>query len=43
MSGRVFAGMNVSAHANRITRNEMRERFLPGLRRVAKQLSASMA
>ena len=43
MSGRVVAGLNVSAHANRITRNEMRERFLPKLRRVTDQLSASMA
>jgi len=43
VNGRVVAALNLSAHASRITRNEMRERFLPSLRSVAEQLSASIA
>ena len=41
--GRVLAALNVSAQANRITRNEMRERFLPRLSEAAGQVSASIA
>jgi IclR family pca regulon transcriptional regulator len=35
----VVAGLNLSTHATRTTRNEMRQRFLPELRAVAAQLS----
>jgi IclR family pca regulon transcriptional regulator len=41
--GRILAAINVSAHSNRTTRNEMRERFLPYLKDAARQLSASIA
>jgi IclR family pca regulon transcriptional regulator len=41
--GRVLAAINVSAHSNRTTRNEMRERFLPRLKDAARQISASFA
>ena len=41
--GRVVAALNVSAHTNRTTRNEMRERFLPRLTEAAKQISAAIA
>ena len=37
------AALNVSTHSTRTTRNEMRERFLPSLRVVAAQVSASLA
>jgi IclR family pca regulon transcriptional regulator len=36
------AALNVSTHSTRTTRNEMRERFLPSLRAVAGQISASV-
>jgi IclR family pca regulon transcriptional regulator len=42
-SGRLLAAMNVSAHSNRTTRNDMRERFLPELRDAARLISASVA
>jgi IclR family pca regulon transcriptional regulator len=42
-SGRIVAALNVSAHSNRTTRNEMRERFLPHLTAAAKQVSAAIA
>jgi IclR family pca regulon transcriptional regulator len=42
-SGRVLAALNVSAHANRTTRNEMRERFLPRLREAARQIAETVA
>ncbi|MBV8568376.1 MAG: helix-turn-helix domain-containing protein [Methylobacteriaceae bacterium] len=38
-SGRVIAGLNLSAHSNRTTRNEMRERFLPKLMEAARQIA----
>jgi IclR family transcriptional regulator, pca regulon regulatory protein len=41
-SGQVIAGLNLSTHSTRTTRNEMRERFLPRLRAVAEQVSASV-
>jgi IclR family pca regulon transcriptional regulator len=41
--GRIVAGLNVSAHSHRTTRNEMRERFLPPLKDAARQLSQSIA
>ncbi len=42
-SGQAIAGLNVSTHSTRTTRNEMRERFLPRLREVAGQISALVA
>jgi IclR family transcriptional regulator, pca regulon regulatory protein len=42
-SGQAIAGLNVSTHSTRTTRNEMRERFLPRLRAVAEHISASVA
>jgi IclR family pca regulon transcriptional regulator len=39
-NGQAIAALNLSTHSTRTTRNEMRERFLPNLRRVAKQLSS---
>jgi IclR family pca regulon transcriptional regulator len=41
-SGRCVAALNLSAHSNRTTRNEMRERFLPRLRDVAAQISRTI-
>jgi len=41
-NGQAIAALNLSTHSTRTTRNEMRERFLPNLRRVAKQLSSSV-
>jgi IclR family pca regulon transcriptional regulator len=35
----VVAGLNLSTNASRVTRNEMRDRFLPELRQVAAQIS----
>jgi len=42
-TGQAIAGVNVSTHSTRTTRNEMRERFLPQLRSVAEQISLSVA
>ena len=42
-AGQAIAGLNISTHSTRTTRNEMRERFLPRLRAVAEQISASVA
>jgi IclR family pca regulon transcriptional regulator len=42
-SGRCVAALNVSAHSNRTTRNEMRERFLPVLKGTAREISAAIA
>jgi len=39
--GRQIGAINVSAHSNRTTRNEMRERFLPRLREIAGQIAQS--
>jgi IclR family transcriptional regulator, pca regulon regulatory protein len=39
--GRPIGAIDVSAHSNRTTRNEMRERFLPGLREIAQQIAQS--
>jgi IclR family pca regulon transcriptional regulator len=41
--GRALAALNVSAHSNRTTRNEMRERFLPALKDAARLLAQSIA
>jgi IclR family pca regulon transcriptional regulator len=40
--GKAVAALNVSTHSTRTTRNEMRERFLPGLRSLAERISASI-
>jgi IclR family transcriptional regulator, pca regulon regulatory protein len=42
-AGEAIAGLNISTHSTRTTRNEMRDRFLPRLRTVAEQISASVA
>jgi IclR family pca regulon transcriptional regulator len=41
-AGELLAGLNISTHSTRTTRNEMRDRFLPRLRAVAEQVSASL-
>jgi len=40
--GQAIAGLNLSTHSTRTTRNEMRDRFLPRLRSVAERISVSM-
>jgi len=42
-SDQAIAALNISTHSTRTTRNELRERFLPSLRAVAEQISASVA
>jgi IclR family pca regulon transcriptional regulator len=42
-NGQAIAGLNLSTHSTRTTRNEMRERFLPSLRATAEQISLSVA
>jgi IclR family pca regulon transcriptional regulator len=42
-AGQAVAGLNLSTHSTRTTRNEMRERFLPALRKAAAQIAASIA
>jgi IclR family pca regulon transcriptional regulator len=42
-TGKIVAALNVSAHANRVTRNEMREQFLPRLQEAVRQISVSIA
>jgi IclR family transcriptional regulator, pca regulon regulatory protein len=39
---RCVGAINLSAHASRTTRNELRERFLPELQRLADQLSLAL-
>ncbi|MGZ5907873.1 MAG: IclR family transcriptional regulator domain-containing protein, partial [Reyranella sp.] len=39
--GGVVAGLNLSTHSTRTTRNEMRETFLPELKRIAALVSSS--
>ncbi len=41
-NGQAVAALNLSTHTTRTTRSEMRERFLPSLRGVAEQISASV-
>jgi len=41
-SGQSVAALNLSTHSTRTTRNEMREGFLPSLRAIAEQISASV-
>ena len=40
--GQAVAALNLSTHSTRTTRNEMRDHFLPNLRAVAEQISASV-
>jgi IclR family transcriptional regulator, pca regulon regulatory protein len=42
-AGQAVAGLNLSTHSTRTTRNEMRERFLPALREAAGPIAASIA
>jgi len=42
-AGQAVGALNLSTHSTRTTRNEMRERFLPALRAVADQISATIA
>jgi IclR family transcriptional regulator, pca regulon regulatory protein len=42
-SGKNVGAINLSAHASRTTRNEMRDRFLPQLRAVGQQISRGLA
>src|SRR5579872_2796464 len=42
-AGQAIAGLNLSTHSTRTTRNELRDRFLPQLRAVAGQISAAVA
>ena len=41
-NGQAVAALNVSTHSTRTTRNEMRDRFLPRLRAVDAEISASV-
>jgi IclR family pca regulon transcriptional regulator len=42
-ANQVVAGLNLSTHSTRTTRNEMRDKFLPELRAVAAQISPFIA
>jgi IclR family transcriptional regulator, pca regulon regulatory protein len=42
-TGQAVGAINLSTHSTRTTRNEMRERFLPELNRIADQLSSMTA
>lgn len=41
-SGQVVAALNVSTHAGRVNRNELEQRFLPGLLGASRDLSAQL-
>ncbi|EXF91167.1 IclR family transcriptional regulator [Pseudomonas fluorescens HK44] len=41
-SGQVLAALNVSTHAGRVSRNELEQRFLPGLLSASRELSAQL-
>jgi IclR family transcriptional regulator, pca regulon regulatory protein len=38
-ASQAVGAINLSAHSTRTTRNEMREKFLPELRRIAQRIS----
>ena len=38
-TGGVIGAINASTHSSRTTRNEMRERFLPGLQEIAQRVA----
>ncbi len=42
-SGQAIGALNLSTHSARTTRNEMRDHFLPALRKVAEQVRSSVA
>jgi IclR family pca regulon transcriptional regulator len=42
-SGRIVAAIDVSAHSNRTTRNEMREKILPELRETTREIGENLA
>jgi IclR family transcriptional regulator, pca regulon regulatory protein len=42
-SGQVVTAVNLSTHSTRMTRSEMRERFLPELKELAAQIAAATA
>jgi IclR family transcriptional regulator, pca regulon regulatory protein len=42
-TGQAVGAINLSAHTTRTTRNEMREKFLPELRRIALRISEAPA
>jgi IclR family transcriptional regulator, pca regulon regulatory protein len=42
-SGEAIGAINLSTHTGRTTRNEMRDHFLPALRKVAEQIRQSVA
>jgi IclR family transcriptional regulator, pca regulon regulatory protein len=41
-TGQAVGAINLSAHTTRTTRNEMREKFLPELRRIAQRISEAL-
>jgi DNA-binding IclR family transcriptional regulator len=41
--GENIGAVNLSAHSSRATRSELRDRFLPQLRNVAREISQSLA
>ncbi|MGO4000070.1 MULTISPECIES: pca regulon transcriptional regulator PcaR [Pseudomonas] len=41
-SGQVLAALNISTHAGRVSRNELEQRFLPGLLSASRELSAQL-
>jgi DNA-binding IclR family transcriptional regulator len=41
-TGEAVAGLNISTNSTRITRNHMREHFLPRLREASEQISSFM-
>jgi IclR family pca regulon transcriptional regulator len=40
--GQTVGAINLSTHSTRTTRNEMRDTFLPALRRIAEKVSQSI-
>jgi IclR family transcriptional regulator, pca regulon regulatory protein len=38
-TGKAVGAINLSAHATRTTRNELREKYLPELKRIARRIS----
>jgi len=41
-TGQTVGAINLSTHSTRITRNEMRDTFLPAVRKVAEKVSQSI-
>jgi IclR family pca regulon transcriptional regulator len=40
-TGQAVGAINLSTHSTRTTHNEMRERFLPELKRITEQVSST--